>query len=71
MGTKKKPAAEVTKKPVVSATKEPVFTKDALVNSKRFRDKRDLVSALLKDDVEYTIAEAEHAITNYMKGKVK
>ena len=63
MSTKKKPAA--------SAAKEPAFTKEALVNSKRFRDKCDLVSALLKDDVEYTIAEVEDMIAKYMKGKVK
>jgi arginine repressor len=63
MATKKKPAAE--------AAKELAFTKDALVNSKRFRDNRDIVSALLEDGVEYTISEVETMITNYMKGKVK
>ena len=59
------------KKPAASAAKEPVFTKNALVNSKRFHDKCDLVSALLKDGVEYTISEVEDMIANYMKGKVK
>jgi hypothetical protein len=63
MSTKKKPAA--------SAAKEPVFSKNALVNSKRFCDKRDLVSALLKDDGEYTISEVEEMIAKYLKGKVK
>ena len=63
MSTKKKPAA--------SAAKDPVFTKNALVNSKRFRENRDLVSALLKDGVEYTVSEVEVMITKYMKGKVK
>lgn len=63
MSTKKNPAA--------SAAKELAFTKDALVNSKRFRNNRDLVSALLKDDVEYTVSEVEIMIEKYMKGKVK
>lgn len=63
MSTKKNPAA--------SAAKEPAFTKTALVNSKRFRDKRDIVSAMLEDGVEYTISEVEAMITKYMKGKVK
>ena len=63
MSTKKKPAA--------SAAKEPKFSKEALVNSKRFRNNRDLVSALLEDGVEYTISEVEVMITNYLKGKVK
>lgn len=63
MSTKKKPAA--------SAAMEPKFTKEALVNSKRFRNERDLVSALLKDDVEYTISEVERMVAKFMKGKVK
>ena len=63
MSTKKNPAA--------SAAMEPKFTKGSLVNSKRFRNERDLVSALLKDDEEYAICEVEEMIMNYMKGKVK
>lgn len=50
---------------------EPMFTKEALVNSKRFRDERDIVSALLENDGKYTISEVETMITEYMKGKVK
>ena len=63
MTNKKNSAAE--------AAKEPAFPKDALVNSKRFCDKRDIVSALLKDGVEYTISDVEDMIAKYMKGKVK
>lgn len=63
MSTKQKSAA--------SAAKEPKFTKTSLVNSKRFCNERDLVSALLEDSVEYTISEVEDMIANYLKGKVK
>lgn len=63
MSTKKKPAA--------SAATEPKFTKEALVDSKRFCNQRDLVSALLEDGKEYAIPEVEDMITEYMKGKVK
>ena len=59
------------KKPAASAAKEPAFPKDALVNCKRFRDKCDIVSAVLKDGVEYTYSEVEDMIAKYMKGKVK
>ena len=59
------------KKPAASAVIEPTFAKEALVNSKRFRNERDIVSALLKDGVEYTIAEVEGMIEKFMKGKVK
>jgi hypothetical protein len=64
MSSKKKSAAE-------EAVMEPKFAKVDLVNSKRFRDERDIVSALLKDDVKYTVFEVEAMITEYMKGKVK
>ena len=50
---------------------EPKFTKESLLNSKRFHNERDLVSALLEDGAEYTIPEVEEMITKYMKGKVK
>ena len=63
MPRKKNPATEVAI--------EPAFTKEALMNSKRFRNERDLVSALLEDGKEYTIPEVEDAIAKYMKGKVK
>lgn len=59
------------KKPAASAANEPTFAKEALVNSKRFRNERDVVSALLKDGVEYTIGEVEGMIEKFMKGKVK
>lgn len=59
------------KKTVDSTTTEPKFTKDSLVHSKRFRNERDLVFALLEDGVEYTVSEVEEMITNYMKGTVK
>ena len=58
------------KKPAASAAQESKFTKDELVNSKRFRNERDLVSALCKDDVKYTISEVEDMIADYLKGKV-
>ena len=51
--------------------KEPTFSKEALLKSMRFRDNRDIVSAVLEEDVEYTISEVETMITNFMKGKVK
>ena len=59
------------KKDVVETTKEPTFTKVVLVSSKRFHNEQDIVSALLKDGVEYTISDVEGMIEKYMKGKVK
>jgi hypothetical protein len=59
------------KKPATSVAQEPKFAKEALVNSKRFRNERDVVSALLEDGAEYAISEVEGMIMEYMKGKVK
>ena len=59
------------KKSTASAVQEPKFPKESLVNSKRFHNERDIVSALLKDGVEYAVSEVEDMITEYMKGKVK
>ena len=47
------------------------FSKAQLLGSARFIKHRDLLGAPLKDDKRYTIAEAESAIGDYMKGKVK
>jgi hypothetical protein len=46
------------------------YTKAALVGSKRFQRVRDLLNVILADGAEYTIDEAEKAITNYLKKEV-
>lgn len=55
----------------MSTKKKSKFSKESLLNAKQFQNKRDLVSALLKDGVEYTIEEVEAMIMEYMKGEVK
>nr|DAM62223.1 MAG TPA: hypothetical protein [Caudoviricetes sp.] len=47
------------------------FTKQQLAESKRFKKKRDLLEALLEDNEEYTIAEADALIDGYLRKKVK
>ena len=46
------------------------FTKGQLVQSKRFIENCDILSALLDSDQEYTIAQAEAVIDKYLKGGV-
>ena len=50
---------------------ERCFSKAQLVSSERFRDRRDIISALLEDDKRYAAEDAEKMIEAYMKGKVK
>lgn len=46
------------------------YTKADLLNSKRFRHQRDLITALLDENKTYTIEEAEAIIGRFLKGKV-
>ena len=47
------------------------FTKEQMLGAKRFRERRDIVDALLTDGEQYTMKAVEQKIENYMKGKVK
>ena len=48
-----------------------VFTKEQIVKSKRYADKRDLLNAVLDNGKKYTFVEVDNIINNYKKGKVK
>lgn len=50
--------------------KETLYNKNAFLRSVKYKDRRDLINALLQDGKEYTEKEAERIINNYMKGKV-
>lgn len=47
------------------------FSKEQLAASERFRDRRDIVEALLVTGELYTVRAVEEKIESYMKGKVK
>ena len=53
------------------AEKEVKFEKADLLKAERYKDKRDLVSAVLPDNFKGTIADADTLIEKFMKGKVK
>ncbi len=48
-----------------------LFSKEQLVSSERFRERKDILEALLDESETYTIKTAEEKMENYMKGKVK
>lgn len=50
---------------------EPTYTKDQVVLSQRYANRRDLVSVLLEDGKTYTLAEVDALINMFMKGAVK
>ena len=47
------------------------FSKEQLLASERFRERRDIVDALLDNGRQYTVKDVEEAIGRYMKGRVK
>lgn len=47
------------------------FSKEQLLASKRFRERRDILEALLENGELYTVKAVEEKMESYMKGKVK
>lgn len=47
------------------------FSKEQLIASERFRERRDILGALLDDGRMYTAKSVEERIESYMKGKVR
>lgn len=50
---------------------EQKFTRGQVLSSVRYRNRKDVVSALLEDGRMYTIAEVDRMVDEFMKGKVK
>ena len=46
------------------------FDKATLLASARYADRRDILAALLEDDEQYTFAQVDAALQNFMKGAV-
>lgn len=61
----------VKKKEETSALKTALFSREQLLASARFANRRDIVSAILQAGRQYSIAEVEQAIADYMQGKVR
>ena len=59
-----------TTTPVKTEEFEPKFTKAQLLSAKRFEGRKDVMTAVLKEDETYTVKEAEMLYDNYMKGQV-
>lgn len=46
------------------------FTKEQLVNSQKYRQYKDLLQAILKENKQYTLKQIDEEIKKFMKGKV-
>ena len=67
MAGKKKAPEEATAEAMRADNK---FSKGQLAASERFRERRDILAALLADGELYTVKAVEEKIESYMKGKV-
>lgn len=61
---------DVIAKSVAASQADPGFTKDELMGSRQFSERKDLVAALLEDGRTYTKNEAESLISAYLKKEV-
>lgn len=50
---------------------EPMFSKEQILASARYANRRDLVDALLDKDKSYTFETVDNMIEKYKKGQVK
>lgn len=50
---------------------EPEFGKEQILASERYKEKRDLVDALLDEERKYTLETVDRMIETYQKGQVK
>lgn len=68
MATSKKEPAEA-----VQGKAPPTFSKSHILMFKRYANRRDLLSVLLKNDQRYTMDQVDGLIKNFQtpKGKVK
>lgn len=48
-----------------------LFSKEQILAAGRFRDRRDILDALLSADGQYTVEAVEQMIEKYMKGQVR
>lgn len=60
-----------SKKPKTEATQEVLFTKEQILASKKYSNRRDVLGAILTDKKEYTLEQVESLLEKFMKGKVK
>ena len=52
-------------------TKEAAYTKEQILKSKKYKDRKDVLNVVLRDDSTYTLKEVDNAIKTFMKREVK
>lgn len=67
----KKPVEPKNAKKPVELKQEPKFTKEQILASKKYENRKDVCNAVIPDGFHGTLHEVDTLIDNLMKGKVK
>ncbi len=60
-----------SKKIKTEAKQEVLFTKEQILASKKYSNRRDVLGAILTDGKTYTLEQVDSLLEKFMKGKVK
>lgn len=60
-----------TKKQKTESKQDVTFTKEQILASKKYADKKDVCNTVIPDNFNGTVNEVDVLIENFMKGKVK
>ena len=55
----------------VETKQEVLFTKEQILASKKYSNRRDVLGVILLDDKTYTSEQVDSLLEKFMKGKVK
>lgn len=65
-------ATDAVQEETVQTTAEPIqFSKEQILTSAKFANRRDLVDALLDEKGKYTMEQVDELVNSFLKGKVK
>ena len=52
-------------------TEELKYTKESILNSKKYSERKDILSVILKEDEEYTLNDIDDILNKFMIGEIK
>ena len=47
------------------------YTKESILNSKKYSERKDILSVILKEDEEYTSNDIDDILNKFMKGAIE
>ena len=61
----------MAKKKIDEIKQEALFTKEQILVSEKYKNRRDVLGVVLADNKQYTLENVDSLIEKFMKGKVK